>query len=384
MKVSIWERSQKCGLLGALPKRLKLLLSGILKMKERMDLESIARKAGVSRSTVSRVINDSPNVSERTRQRVLAIIEQENFHPNAAARALVRRRTDIIGVVIPTSANVFLSDNNYYPLILAGLGEAIRQLDYAMLMWLGEVTHSDQHLMRKISNPHLTDGLIFVSLPNDHPLYDKLRSLHQPFVMIDRPFMRLERGSYVTVDNVRAAEIATQHLIQLGRRRIAHIAGMMTITDAHDRLEGYKRALRAAGLPVDYRLIVESNFNYETGYHAMQVLLPHAPDGLFASNDMVAAGAMQAIYEAGLRVPEDISVVGFDDVDIAVRTTPPLTTIRQPVRAKGEMAARLLVDLINGRLSAPQQVVLPTELIIRQSCGATVNTIKGGDARSEQ
>jgi LacI family transcriptional regulator len=352
-------------------------------MKERMDLESIARKAGVSRSTVSRVINDSPNVNEQTRQRVLAIIEQEDFHPNAAARALVRRRTDILGVVIPTSANVFFSDNNYYPLILAGLGDAIRQLDYAMLMWLGEVTHSDQHLMRKLSNPHLTDGLIFVSLPNDHPLYSKLDRLRQPYVMIDRPFSNLERSNYVSVDNVRAAEIATAHLIQLGRRRIAHITGMMTITDAHDRLTGYKNALRAAGLPVDYRLIAESVFNYESGYRAMQVLLPHKPDGLFAANDMAAAGALQAIYEAGLRVPEDISVVGFDDVDIAVKTTPPLTTIRQPVSAKGEAAARLLVDLINGRVSAPQHIILPTELIIRQSCGAAVRAIKGGDARSE-
>jgi LacI family transcriptional regulator len=352
-------------------------------MKERMDLESIARKAGVSRSTVSRVINDSPNVSEQTRQRVLAIIEQEDFHPNAAARALVRRRTDILGVVIPTSANVFFSDNNYYPLILAGLGDAIRQLDYAMLMWLGEVTHSDQHLMRKLSNPHLTDGLIFVSLPNDHPLYSKLDRLRQPYVMIDRPFSNLDRSNYVSVDNVRAAEIATGHLIQLGRRRIAHITGMMTISDAHDRLTGYKNALRAAGLPVDYRMIVESVFNYESGYRAMQVLLPHKPDGLFAANDTAAAGALQAIYEAGLRVPEDISVVGFDDVDIAVKTTPPLTTIRQPVSAKGEAAARLLVDLINGRVSAPQHIILPTELIIRQSCGAAVRAIKGGDARSE-
>jgi len=352
-------------------------------MKERMDLESIARKAGVSRSTVSRVINDSPNVNEQTRQRVLAIIEQEDFHPNAAARALVRRRTDILGVVIPTSANVFFSDNNYYPLILAGLGDAIRQLDYAMLMWLGEVTHSDQHLMRKLSNPHLTDGLIFVSLPNDHPLYSKLDRLRQPYVMIDRPFSNLDRSNYVSVDNVRAAEIATAHLIQLGRRRIAHITGMMTISDAHDRLTGYKNALRAAGLPVDYRMIVESVFNYESGYRAMQVLLPHKPDGLFAANDTAAAGALQAIYEAGLRVPEDISVVGFDDVDIAVKTTPPLTTIRQPVSAKGEAAARLLVDLINGRVSAPQHIILPTELIIRQSCGAAVRAIKGGDARSE-
>lgn len=129
-------------------------------------------------------------------------------------------------------------------------------------------------------------------------------------------------------------------------------------------------------------LIVESDFNYGTGYRAMQQLLPHKPDAVFASNDTVAAGALQAIHEAGLRVPDDLSLVGFDDVDVALQTDPPLTTVRQPIRAKGETAARLLVDLINGKLSAPQHVILPTELIVRQSCGAHSPTPKGGDARS--
>lgn len=349
-------------------------------MKKPMDLESIARKAGVSRSTVSRVINDSPNVSEQTRQHVLAIIEQENFHPNAAARALVKRRTDILGVVIPVSANVFLSDNNYYPLVLSGLSDAIRQLDYAMLMWLGEMTHNDQQLMHKLSNPHLTDGLIFVSLPSDHPLYTKLSRLQRPFVMIDRPFKDLESSNYVSIDNVSAAEIATQHLIKLGRRRIAHITGMLTITDACDRLAGYQNALQAAGLPVQDELIAEGMFNYESGYAAMQRLLPRRPDAVFAANDMTAAGALAAVREAGLRVPDDLSIVGFDDVDVALQTTPPLTTVRQPIRTKGEMAARLLVDLINGKFAAPQHIILPTELVIRQSCGAGANAAKGGDA----
>jgi LacI family transcriptional regulator len=334
-----------------------------------MDLEGIARKAGVSRSTVSRVINNSPNVSDRTRQRVLSVIEQENFHPNIAARALVKRRTDIIGVVIPSPADVFLSDNNYFPMLLSGLGQATRALDYAMLMWLGEVTHDDQHLMYKISNPHLTDGLIFVSLTNDHPLYTKLSRLRIPFVMIDRPFADLDYANYVSIDNVRGGEMATEHLIRIGRRRIAHITGMMTITDAHDRMAGYKNALRAAGLPIDYRLIVEGQFTYEAGYHGMKTLLPHKPDALFAASDTVAIGALQAAKEAGLRVPEDVSIIGFDDVDVALQANPTLTTIRQPICAKGEVATRLLVDLINERVSSPQHVVLPTELVVRQSCG---------------
>jgi LacI family transcriptional regulator len=335
-----------------------------------MNLEDIARKAGVSRSTVSRVINDDPKVSAKTRAHVWEVIRRENFTPNPAARALVTRRTEIIGIVIPTVENIFFTDNNYFTQILAGASQMARQNDYAMLLWLGELTEDEERLRQSVSNNRLVDGVITASLTHDHPLFKRLLSLNTPLVMIDRPLEHDDKISYVSVDNVRAAELATNHLIRLGRRRIAHITGNLSIADAQDRLQGYKNALTQAGLPVDPELIVPAFFSRQSGYDAMRQLLPRQPDAIFAAGDTIAVGALQAAHEAGIRVPHDLAVVGFDDVDVAAQAFPPLTTVRQPVQGKGAAAARLLIDLIQGRVQAPQHILLETELVIRQSCGA--------------
>jgi LacI family transcriptional regulator len=335
-----------------------------------MNLEDVARKAGVSRSTVSRVINDDPKVSVKTRERVWEVIRRENFTPNPAARALVTRRTEIIGIVIPTVENIFFTDNNYFTQILAGASQMARQNDYAMLLWLGELTEDEERLRQSVSNNRLVDGVITASLTHDHPLFKRLLNLGSPLVTIDRPLEYDDRISYVSVDNVRAAEEATNHLIRLGRRRIAHITGNLSIADAQDRLQGYKNALSRAGLPVDPELIVPAFFSRQSGYDATRQLLPRKPDAIFAAGDTIAVGALQAAHEAGMRVPHDLAVVGFDDVDVAAQAFPPLTTVRQPVQGKGAAAAKLLIDLIQGRVQAPQHILLETELVIRQSCGA--------------
>ena len=338
-----------------------------------MNLEDIARKAGVSRSTVSRVVNNDRYVSERTRKQVQRVIDQERFQPNHAARALVKRRTEIIGVVIPNNVNVFFTDNSYFPMLLQGIGEAAHERDHAMLLWLGQGNEDSDRFIRKITSSRMMDGLIIASLTSDHPLFQHLLDLKFPVVMVDRPSGYEAQISYVTVDNVRGAETAVRHLIAQGRRRIAHITGHLTIADGQERLQGYKNALRKAGLQVNDDLIAEGQFTHEHGYLGMKRLLEHRPDGVFAPGDTAAVGAMQAIREAGLRVPEDIAVVGFDDLDVATQVSPQLTTIRQPVQQKGAYAARLLIDLIEQKYDAPQHVVLPTELVIRQSCGAAIN-----------
>jgi LacI family transcriptional regulator len=338
-----------------------------------MNLEDIARKAGVSRSTVSRVINNDRYVSEETRKHVQTVIDRERFQPNHAARALVKRRTEIIGVLIPHSVNIFFTDNSYFPMLLQGIGEAAHERDHAMLLWLGQTGEDSEHLIRKISSSRMMDGLIIASLTSDHPLFEQLPDLKFPVVMVERPLGYENHISYVTIDNVRGAETAVRHLISLGRRRIAHITGQLTIADGQERLKGYKNALQKAGLPIDPNLIVEGRFTHEDGYIAMKQLLRHKPDAVFAPGDTAAVGAMQAIREAGLRVPEDIAIIGFDDLDVATRISPQLTTIRQPVQQKGAYAARLLIDLIEQKFDAPQHVILPTELVIRQSCGAAIS-----------
>jgi LacI family transcriptional regulator len=339
-----------------------------------MNLEDIAKKAGVSRSTVSRVINNDPKVSQETRRRVLEVIEQEHFSPNPAARALVTRRSEIIGVVIPTVENIFFTDNSYFPMLLAGLGSATRRSDYAMLLWLGEVSFDDEKLIRKVSGNRLVDGLVIASLPSDHPLFRHLSAIKTPFVMVEKPIHGAELTNYVTIDNVESARAATQHLISLGRRKIAHITGHLNISDAQDRLIGYKQALTEAGLPIDPNLIYEGFFSIRAGYAGMKRLLQFAPDALFAAGDTIAIGALQAMHEVGARCPEDVAIVGFDDIDVATQSIPRLTTMRQPVQYKGEMAARVLIDLLEGRVQAPQHILLPTELIIRESCGATARS----------
>lgn len=331
-----------------------------------MNLEDIARKAGVSRSTVSRVINNDPHVKATTRERVLAVIREENFQPNLAARALVKQRTQIIGVVIPTSENIFFTDNNYFPQLLAGLNQATREQKYAMLLWLGELTQNEEGLIHN----RFADGLIIASLTADHPLSRRLGDIRRPLVMIDRPLHYNGDISYVTVNNVSAAEVAVEHLIGLGRRRIAHITGQLSIADARDRLQGYKNALTRAGLSVDPALIEESTFNRRMGYQATKRLLAQRPDAVFAAGDTIAVGVLQAAHEAGVRVPDDLALVGFDDIDVAAQAIPQLTTVRQPVQYKGAVAARLLIDLIEGRVSGPQHILLETELVVRQSCGA--------------
>jgi LacI family transcriptional regulator len=346
-----------------------------------MNLEDIAKKAGVSKSTVSRVINNDSKVAPETRERVQKVINEERFSPNPAARALVTRRTEIIGVIIPTPENIFFTDNSYFPMLLAGFNDATRTADYAMLLWLGEVVADDAALMAKVSSNKLVDGLVLASFVSDHPFLRHVAELKTPFVMVEKPLTGGEQMNYVTVDNCAAAEMAVNHLIRHGRRRIAHITGNLDISDGVDRLEGYKMALTKAGLPIDPNLIHESYFSRQMGYECMKRVLKYKPDALFAAGDTIAVGALEAIKEAGLRCPEDIAIIGFDDIDVAVNSNPQLTTVRQPIQQKGATAVRLLIDLLQQRLQPPQHILLPTELIVRDSCGARRANYQGGDVQ---
>ncbi|MBI5961010.1 MAG: LacI family DNA-binding transcriptional regulator [Chloroflexi bacterium] len=338
-----------------------------------MNLEDIAARAGVSRSTVSRVINNEPYVSEKTRERVLAIIEQEGFIPNPAARALVTQHTQVIGVVIPRTPTVVFEDAFYFPTLLQGVSAATHQRDYAMLLWLGQAGEDDERLYRQIERNRLMDGLIIASAPSNDPLISHFLNTSLPFVLVERPGHDYDRISYVSIDNLNASLELVTHLINLGRRRIATVTGDLTIPDGRDRLDGYKRALQIAGLPVDERLIVEGNFSQRSGYEGTQALLQQKIDAIVASSDITARGVLQALHEAEIRVPEDVAVVGFDDLPTAAQVIPPLTTVHQPIEERGRLAAGLLIDLVEGKLEGPQQILLPTELVIRQSCGAALS-----------
>jgi LacI family transcriptional regulator len=319
-----------------------------------MRLEDIARRAGVSRSTVSRVINNEPYVDSQTREKVMQVIEQVGFVPNPGARMLVTQRTQVLGIVIirPTPAIVF-EDPHFFPEMLQGVVQVAQARDYATLLWLGYSSEDQSTLSERVLKNRLMDGLVITSTA-DTPLISHLLATQIPFVMVERPTRFEEQISYVSVDNVLAGRTAVEHLINVGRRRIGIICGPLSGSDGQDRLQGYKDALLMASIPFDPDLVVEGS----------------KVDAVFASSDMMAVGALDALQEGGWRVPEDVAVVGFDDLPIARDTNPPLTTIRQPIQQKGWQATRLLIDLLEGAVEGPKQILLPTQLVIRQSCGA--------------
>ncbi len=332
-----------------------------------MNLEDIARKAGVSRSTVSRVINNEKYVSEDVRQRVLQVIQQEHFQPNPAARTLVTRRSNIVGTAISQTTNVFFGDNSYFPMLLQGIAEAVNKKNYAMLLWLAESAEERQTFAERVLKSRQPDGVIITSVTENDPLFAGLLQHNRRFVMVETPPHHAEQVSYVTVDNIAAAQAAVNHLIEIGRRRIGIITGLITIRDAIDRLAGYKLALEAAGLPIDPSLIAYGHFERTAGYRAAKQILAcdPPPDAIFASGDTIALGVMDAAKELGFRIPEDLAVVGFDDLDVAQQAN--ITTIRHSVQLVGSTAAELLIKLIEGQLEHPHHIVLPTALIVRRS-----------------
>ncbi len=340
--------------------------------KRPQSLEDIAAKAGVSRSTVSRIINNAPGVSEKTRQRVLAVITQEGFAPNPAARALVTRRTQAIGVVIPLAPLTFFEDTYYFPTLLQGISRTTSERDHAMMLWLLQNEEEHQTFYRRIVTNRLMDGVIIASATRDEPLIDHFLDSGLSFVMVEQPGHHTEQISFVSIDNETSACDAVTHLIALGRRRIGHITGNLGIADGVDRVRGYERALTIAGLPVDPALIVKGNFSHGSGYEGAKLLMDRHVDAIFAANDITARGVLQALHEAQVRVPADIALIGFDDLPTASQLTPKLTTVRNPVQEKGQLAASMLLDLIEDPASGPRQVTLATQLIVRESCGAVL------------
>ena len=333
-----------------------------------MNLEDIAKLAGVSRSTVSRVVNNDPHVSEPTRQHVLQIIEQHNFVPNLAARALVTRRTNLLGIYIPYFVDALFTDP-YFPVLIQSIVTCANEYDYDVLLWLRGEQSQPEHLYQRVLDNRMADGSILASTFKDDPLPGAMLKQKRPFILNGRPWHHADAISYVDTANVQGAELAIEHLARLGRRRIATITGREDVISGYDRLVGYRQAMDRLGVPRDPQLEVSGDFSETRAYEVMQTLLPHRPDAVFVASDQMAVGALRAISEAGLRVPDDIAIVGFDDGLLATKASPQLTTIRQPVDQLGRLAVEGLLGLLQGSLEAPYQVALPTELIVRESCG---------------
>ena len=332
-----------------------------------LTLEDIARLSGDSRSTVSRVINTNNNVKEETRRKVLDVINSYNFQPNLAARGLATGRTNVIGVVIPASVSVVFTDP-YFPLLLQGISNACNSRDYSVMLWMAEPEY-EQHMIARILHNGLVDGVIVASISMSDPVIQSLTHSKMPFVLIGRhPAVEV---NYLDVDNLQAGRKATLHLIRLGYKRIATITGPQKQVAGLDRYQGYIKAMQDCECTVNPALVVESDFTEEGGYRAMQRLLKYKPDAVFVASDTMAYGAMRALREARLRIPEDVAIVGFDDIPASAKTVPPLTTIRQPVGQMGSRAAEVIIDVIESGTQPVYKMIMDTELVVRASCGAS-------------
>lgn len=334
-----------------------------------VTIEEIAHLADVSRSTVSRVLNNHPSVRPQVRERVLEVIRTHNYAPNAAARSLASSRSRVISVVIPRSAAQIFTDP-FFALALQGISEACLACGYFLMLSMVTTEHEEGFYNQVLRGQHF-DGVLMMSSDIDDPLLPRLRRDGVPLVLIGQhPY--LEGIVSVDVDNREGARNAVNHLIGLGHCRIATISGPLQMTAALDRRDGYKQALLAAAIPISAELQAEGDFTQEGGYTAMQRLLalPSRPSAVFVASDMMALGALRAIADAGLRVPDDVAVVGFDDLPGAVYASPPLTTVHQPIGEMGAMAVRMLIDQIEQREPAQPLVLLPTSLAVRVSCGA--------------
>lgn len=322
-------------------------------------LAEVAKVAGVSLMTASRAINNRPGVSPEKREDILRIADEMGYVVNRAAQKLSGARTRIIAVVAELHTP-FTSD------LVLGMGAVARAADYEMLVYSLPVCDrrppgSILDLLRQIA-----DGVIVI-LPYESDYLESVVSAHIPVVTIEQGIESAFPS--VTADNYQGGRSALQHLIELGHRRIAFISGNDRLTSARDRRRAYRDVLAQARLPYDPDLEVTGDFSRKSGFEAANKLLalPDRPTAIFAANDISAYGAIAAIREAGLSVPGDISVVGFDDIPIASQLHPQLTTVRQPLQQMARASVNLLLALVAGLDAPSEQIVLPTQLIVRES-----------------
>ncbi len=330
-----------------------------------VTMQYIAEKTGVSQVTVSRALNNRPRISERTRERILAEAKRLNYRPNAVARALAMKRTHSLGLVIPDITNPFVSE------VTKHIENSAIAGGYSLLMCI-----TDNSLEKEETSIHTlmerrVDGII-INHPQSYDEGECFRELRRegvPFVLVG--WTKGMEADYVMVDLAEGAYQAVGHLINLGHKRIAYVRG----GNGHHRLMGYKKALGEHGLEFDEELVVRCGPAMEDGAEATRKILAmkDRPTAIFALNDFLAIGVMDALDAAGLKVPDDMAVVGFDDVMLASHLKVPLTTVAQPKEQLGKLAIEILLEKIEKKTKELRQVMLKPKLVIRESSGGRIN-----------
>lgn len=326
-------------------------------------MREVAERAGVSVTSVSHVINHTRRVSDDLRERVLRAMEELGYQPNALARSLRRKETHTLGVIVPNSADPFFGE------VTRGVEDTCFDQGYSIIL-----CNSDSDLAKELHYTNVlsekrVDGILFVAAGGKSSEHiQSLKNHGTPLVVVDRHVPDLDLD-VVLVNNAWGGWLATRHLIDLGHRRIGCITGPSDLTLSAERVTGYRRALQEAGLPVDESLIVKGDFQFDSGYRAAINFLDlkPPPTAIFANNDLMAAGVINAALKRGCAVPAGLSVVGFDDVPLASFIYPLLTTVAQPKYEMGVVATTMLLERINTPAMPPRQTLLETRLIVRDS-----------------
>jgi len=333
-------------------------------------IKDVAKLAGVHPSTVSRVINNDSRISEKTKEKVLLIINKLGYTPNAIARGLKTKRTYTLGMLIPDITNPFFAE------IARGVEDAASKNNFNVILCNTDDKLKKERTYLQILRGKRVDGFILGTAHIKDKSILELEKKKFPYILVSRNIEGLEKNCII-VDDIEGGKIATEYLIKLGHRQIAHITGPLQTRSALNRLKGYQLALKKYEIEYRDELVGEGDFKIKGGYQIMKrfLKLSEPPAAIFAANDLLALGAMQAIQKKNFHIPEDFSVVGFNDIELASFVYPALTTVRQPMLEMGAIAVKMLLKIIEEGEFNQRKIVLKPKLIIRDSCKKT-NIIK--------
>ncbi|MFC4585239.1 LacI family DNA-binding transcriptional regulator [Sphaerisporangium corydalis] len=327
---------------------------------KRPTLEAVAARAGVSKSSVSRVVNGETTVTPEIRDLVIQAVRELGYVPNGAARSLATQRTSAVAVIVSDPPKGLVSDDPMFSAVVRTVSRELEAAGKQVTLMLAGSPESQLRVEQFVAAGHVA-GVMLVSMHGADPLPASLARMGVPMVSLGRVAAGVP---YVDNDNVGGARVAVRHLLARGRRRIATITGPLDMVASQDRLAGYRETLRDTGRR---SIVAIGDFTRISGAECMRQLLDDDPalDAVFAANDLMAVGALRALREAGRRVPEDVAVVGFDDIEAALYTAPPLTTVHSPMEDQAAATARLLLGLFEGEPGHP--VIMPHRLVIRES-----------------
>ncbi len=328
----------------------------------------VAKLAGVSGATVSRVFNNLPVVDENTREKVLDAAAKLNYHPNSNARRLINQRTQTLAVIIPYIPKVRIFQKHYFAEILSGIAKASNDKGYDMLLQFYPISKNSEDSCLSIIHEKKADACLLMGTKIDDPFIYSLQKEKVPFVLINNTAGGMD-VSFVDADHIRGAYEAVRHLLELGHRDICFVNGPQEYSNSIDREKGYRKALSSAGIEPTSKMIFTGRYSRTSGYELAGDILSvkSRPTAVFAANDRMAFGVFQGLRERNIQVPQDISLVGYDDSEVATYMDPPLTTVKVPLYETGYEAAAILIGILEGCIKAPVKRYLKTSLVFRKS-----------------